>query len=160
MKKYTNKQRRFLKFFVTAYHITRNAKKSKEIACELTGYSEKLGKRYCAEFAKNNHKWTDLKEGGDLGYVYLIKEKGTLNHKIGCTKSIESRFRTLQIGNPRELEIKISCFTYFYRQLERVLHHLFAEQKIRSEWFVLLFSDFKMLKERTDSMPITYERNS
>lgn len=53
--------------------------------------------------------------------------------KIGVTKSIESRLRDIQCGNPRDLEVKALVKGSF--NLERKLHKYFKKSRIRGEWY-------------------------
>lgn len=149
MSKYTKRERTFLKFFTIAYYINKSATKAIKISCDLSGTSEKLGELYLNKFRANGHAWRDLIENGDLGHLYLIKAGETDSYKIGITKnSLDGRLKMLQIGNPFVLELKRDTHTYFYKQLEKVLHFILSDLNIRSEWFELDPATFKILDSR------------
>lgn len=76
------------------------------------------------------------------GYIYLIREVGTSNYKIGYTSNfdIQKRVSSLQTGNSRELLIH-AYFACSSSSTESVLHRIFSNCRIQGEWFVLSEKD-------------------
>jgi hypothetical protein len=76
------------------------------------------------------------------GYIYLIRQKNTSYYKIGFTQDerIESRLTNLQVGNPFELEI-IGSFYTFSQMTEQKLNQFFSEKYVHGEWFNLTNED-------------------
>lgn len=72
-----------------------------------------------------------------MGYVYLIKDSGNDTFKIGRTKDINKRLKTLQTGNSTELEIIFNYKTEYASRLESMLHKRFAHYRVNNEWFKL-----------------------
>ena len=66
--------------------------------------------------------------------IYFIEAVGTGLIKIGKTKNVAARLRSLQTSNPHRLQVikTISSDTLS----EQELHRLFANQRMRGEWFV------------------------
>lgn len=55
--------------------------------------------------------------------------------KIGVTNDIEQRIRTLQTGNPLPIILEhIETKNHPYK-IESYLHRIFAQYRIRGEWF-------------------------
>ncbi len=71
------------------------------------------------------------------GYIYLIREVGTSNYKIGYTNvDVQKRRSSLQTGNSTELEV-FGHFPCASASTERVLHNLFSDCRLQGEWFLL-----------------------
>jgi hypothetical protein len=80
------------------------------------------------------------------GYVYLMRNADGL-HKIGHAKNPDSRRSALQkyYGFPITL---IHCaFTWDSHPAERLLHEVFASQRIYDEWFDLTPDDVAWICE-------------
>ena len=78
-------------------------------------------------------------------YVVYLISNGT-HYKIGKTKNIESRLKSLQTSSPSKLEL-ISVFETGSKNrmdiLERELHEHFSDNRLSGEWF-----DIKITKEQ------------
>ena len=71
-----------------------------------------------------------------MDVVYFIHEENDFEYfKIGVTRDINDRIRTLQCGNRRKLLIyeTISCSSKF--NLENLLHKHLSEFRVSGEWF-------------------------
>jgi hypothetical protein len=85
--------------------------------------------------------------------IYFITEEGNLDYiKIGFTDNEDVRLRiaTLQTGNPRKL-ILVKAIEGTYEH-EQALHLLFANDKIRGEWFIYS-EDIKRYLATTPDLP-------
>jgi hypothetical protein len=72
------------------------------------------------------------------GHVYLIRVVDTNMVKIGYTTNpVRHRMSQLQVGNPNALEILALVETPRYKEIERELHQLLANRRVRGEWFNL-----------------------
>ncbi|MFD8497295.1 GIY-YIG nuclease family protein [Amycolatopsis sp. NPDC059657] len=67
------------------------------------------------------------------GVVYVIAQVGTSRVKIGYTRNIASRLKTLQTSNPYKLEVLWQ--TSGDMRLEEALHRRFAKHRSQGEWF-------------------------
>ena len=69
-------------------------------------------------------------------FVYVARERESGRYKIGISKDPIARVVQLNIGNPEELDL-----VHYYKatesgyQSETLAHALYAEYRIRSEWF-------------------------
>ena len=85
-------------------------------------------------------KMSDL----DVGCVYIIKEEGTNFYKIGKTnKDVKKRLQSIQTGNASKLQIVHEINTTMADELEKRLHHQFANKRILGEWFELSSHDLR-----------------
>ncbi|CCH54507.1 hypothetical protein BN8_03684 [Fibrisoma limi BUZ 3] len=75
--------------------------------------------------------------------VYLMHNKRTGNYKIGRSKSLKLREKTLQDEQP---EIELVCAFDGKIKDEKHLHNLFADKRLRGEWFALAESDVAQFK--------------
>lgn len=66
--------------------------------------------------------------------VYFIRARGTGDIKIGKTKNIGSRIKTLRTGASRGLEL-VACYAADISH-EKELHVDFAPHRLNGEWFV------------------------
>lgn len=71
-----------------------------------------------------------------VGYIYLMKSENGL-YKIGRALNIENRLKGLN----REIPIKVEIIHYYraddYTGEEIRLHKLYADQRVKYEWFAL-----------------------
>ena len=65
--------------------------------------------------------------------VYFIQEGDTGPIKIGVAKNVKIRMNTLQVGNPRTLQVIATMPAKV--GTERVLHCRFRQYRIGGEWF-------------------------
>ena len=70
------------------------------------------------------------------GYIYILSDEHD-RIKIGVTKNmLEQRVNDLQTGNADELTVSyLSNPVYEYEKIEAAAHQLFANDRIRGEWF-------------------------
>lgn len=83
------------------------------------------------------------KRSTQFTYIYLLKDYKSNYCKIG--RSIQPKFRekTLKAENPDCRILFISPLTNL--KIEKKLHSLFKEKRIRGEWFNLNNNDVKMI---------------
>ncbi len=78
-------------------------------------------------------------------FIYLIGASNGLV-KIGKTTDTGSRIAILNTGSPVELTI-IACFkTTLADEVEERLHSVYAEKRIKGEWFALTPEDIETIK--------------
>ena len=65
--------------------------------------------------------------------IYFIRTDGFA--KIGCTRNIKSRLSELQVSNPHDLNV-MGLFHGGFKK-EEELHKLFADDRVRGEWYYL-----------------------
>ena len=75
-----------------------------------------------------------------FGYVYLVKS-ATGYFKIGSSQSVQNRIRQLQSGNPEPLTLIHQFASANAQQQELELHSVFANKRVRNEWFALTDAD-------------------
>lgn len=68
-------------------------------------------------------------------YCYFIQEGINGNIKIGVTKSIKSRLRTLQTANSEKL--RLLGYIFGNKEKESELHRLFIEYRVQGEFFTV-----------------------
>lgn len=85
----------------------------------------------------------ELKEGEK--YIYLMLNKRNNHFKIGSSKNLYHREKTLQAEEP---EIELIAFWHCPVSIERALHKRYDEKRKRGEWFDLTLKDLHALKEQ------------
>jgi Meiotically Up-regulated Gene 113 (MUG113) protein len=76
------------------------------------------------------------------GVVYIMQSPALGLYKIGRTKNLDQRFKSLRTGNP---DIKlIGCFDGG-NKLEKELHDMLSEQRVAGEWFRLSATQVDLL---------------
>ena len=78
-------------------------------------------------------------------FVYLIQAIGTGFYKIGFTKDVGERLKSLQTGSPHLLRLISSCKSANASLLERDLHKLMEPYRQTHEWFELPIEEVKRL---------------
>lgn len=72
-----------------------------------------------------------------MGWVYFLKADNGLT-KIGCTKSLNQRIKSLGILLPYKLELLVAVETENHQRLEKKVHEdLCSEWHVRGEWYRL-----------------------
>jgi len=88
------------------------------------------------------NKYHSRKQG--LGDIYVIKV-GEF-YKIGSTRDLYGRFKTIQVCNPTECTLIHSFKTNDMKLTEKLFHSLFAHNVARGEWFTLSDKDIAYIK--------------
>lgn len=73
-------------------------------------------------------------------YIYVARAGDSNAYKIGWATSPRQRFSNLQVGNHTPIDV-LSVFPVSGRHVERKIHDIFANQRIRGEWFSLTTTD-------------------
>jgi hypothetical protein len=98
-----------------------------------------------------------------MGFVYLIEDKVNNIYKIGTTKNLNKRIKSLQTGNPNELYIKFSFETKYPFRLESLLHRKFKQYHYLNEWYQLptnIVEDIENIFTNTNDMIYIMESNT
>ena len=108
-------------------------------------YSQKIKDRRLSRSKKTNHKI------GRVGRLYIIAEKDNKNnpYKIGITVSsnVYVRLSALQTSHWVDLEIYYtSPLLGGVDKVERFIHNLYSDKRVRGEWFNLDQSDIEDIK--------------
>ena len=70
------------------------------------------------------------------GYVYIVQAGGHRRPvKVGHAKSVRGRLRDLQISNHAELVLLMAIECNNAPRLERDIHAVLADSRLRGEWF-------------------------
>ncbi|SFQ30848.1 GIY-YIG nuclease family protein [Parafilimonas terrae] len=93
------------------------------------------------DFFDNNYNYDKPK---DENVVYLLLDLNTSHIKIGRSKTIMHREKTLQSQSPK---IETIAFWKAPKATETFLHKTFVAKRLRGEWFKLNFSDLNHIKE-------------
>lgn len=72
------------------------------------------------------------------GYIYLMRCKDTDRYKIGRTNNLKVRIKQLNPPqSPYQIEMVCSSYVPDSYLLEKTLHYLYMENRVRGEWFEL-----------------------
>jgi hypothetical protein len=78
--------------------------------------------------------------------VYVIKVQNSKKYKIGITINIKKRLKPFSTGNPFNLKLLYFIETLHYKSLEKHLHNVFKEYRIKGEWFNFDDSDLQEIE--------------
>jgi Meiotically up-regulated gene 113 len=70
-----------------------------------------------------------------VGYVYFIKAVETGLTKIGFTLDLKTRYRDLRRSTANSCTLLLETWVESDQSLEEELHHRFAAQRVKGEWF-------------------------
>lgn len=100
------------------------------------------------------------KETPSIGFVYLVQADGE-HYKIGSTKNLNSRMKSLQTSSPNDIELIYSTKAEDYVELEFNIHAELTKlgKSIRGEWFELDDNDVKYVKQIFDTYNINKGRD-
>jgi len=108
-------------------------------------YSQKIKDRRLSRSKKTNHR------EGKVGTLYIIAEKNNKNnpYKIGITvgSKVFVRLTALQTSHWVDLEIYYtSPLLGGVDKVERFIHNLYSDKRVRGEWFNIDHSDIENIK--------------
>lgn len=84
-----------------------------------------------------------------MKYLYLFRQIGTDDYKIGVSKHPEKRIMELNIGNPQKMELIFKYPTEIPYKLETALHKYFKLKRYEnSEWFNFSSEDIEDFKNK------------
>ena len=86
------------------------------------------------------------------GFVYVIYIDDSAEEryfKIGMASSFNIRFGSHQCVSPFDICVACVYFVPNMRVEERILHTMFAEKKVRGEWFKLDTNDLRVIASRS-----------
>jgi hypothetical protein len=90
----------------------------------------------------------DLEEINITRYVYIMQDLSTNFYKVGVSKNLNYREKTLQSQKPTILYLFSKSFKNKEKayEFELHLHKLYASKRVRGEWFDFSSSDLNNLK--------------
>lgn len=104
-------------------------------------HRNKQKREMCQECRRNSFEEILKTTHGHISYVYLITDKSRNMVKIGTSNNPDQRLSRLQTGNGGQLVL--SGLILGGRKLEREIHKMFNEKRIKNEWF----SDCEEIRE-------------
>jgi hypothetical protein len=85
-----------------------------------------------------------------MKFLYLFRQIGTDDYKIGISKHPEKRILELNTGNPQKMELIYKLETKVPYKLESSLHKFFISKRYeKSEWFLFNNEDLDVFKKQT-----------
>lgn len=78
--------------------------------------------------------------------IYILESNGF--YKIGVSADIDARIKNLQIGNPHIISHVFSRMVPEAYEVEQELHDMFAEYRIKGEWFKFDTKTLEILKDQ------------
>lgn len=72
-----------------------------------------------------------------MSFIYLIKmySDGEIYYKIGVTKDLEKRLKTLSTASPNHIEIVNYYKSKYSFKIEKMFHRNLNELNVNREWF-------------------------
>ena len=98
-----------------------------------------------------------------MKYLYLFRQTGTNDYKIGVSKHPDKRILELNVGNPQKMELIFQFETSVPYKLEKALHKFFSSMRYEnSEWFLFNELDLENFKEKCFALDqkITYLKDN
>ncbi|MFW6242790.1 MAG: GIY-YIG nuclease family protein [bacterium] len=90
-------------------------------------------------------------------FIYLIQCLESGDYKIGKTKNIKRRLKSLQTGNSGELKVIDYFETKYPNKLEKFLHNRFSYGKKIGEWFSFSFREVSDFHNECERMEKNYD---
>ena len=81
------------------------------------------------------------------GYVYVLSDRENGTYKIGRTKNLEQRVRSIRTGNPNRIDLVAYAMCEDTVQAEKRVHNLYTYRRRKGkEWFDLTDQEVEELK--------------
>jgi hypothetical protein len=81
------------------------------------------------------------------GDIYIIKDNGTGYYKIGMSRNVNQRIKSLNTSTPRGIETVLIFDSSDCVLDENNIHNMFSDKRISGEWFELDDKDIEKIKE-------------
>jgi hypothetical protein len=93
----------------------------------------------------------NINYGNVPGFVYVIfvYTGSEFFYKIGQASNVDARLKSHQTSSPFEVRIALAYFVDNMRREESTLHAMFADKRIRGEWFQLEREDLELIAKRS-----------
>lgn len=91
----------------------------------------------------------EFDRSGFVYVVYLDDSADQRFYKIGMASSFPARLGAHQCASPFDICVACAYFVGNMRQEERALHHIYAGQRVRGEWFRLSSDDLRAIAIRS-----------
>lgn len=116
---------------------TETKEKYISISSVKAAYQQSLDNLYKISKEKNyvNTFINDAYKQLDVGFIYFLQNSVTGDIKIGKTKKLEERLKTLQGSNSKKLVLKYLLATVRVSYIERYFHDIFKDYRLEGEWF-------------------------
>ncbi len=88
----------------------------------------------------------NMKKKHGPGYLYLIHAVGTDLYKIGLATNVARRFLAISYAVPFDIDLLHIIPTDRQLDGEQFLHQVFAEKRVRGEWFRLTQRDVAAIR--------------
>jgi prolyl oligopeptidase PreP (S9A serine peptidase family) len=83
-----------------------------------------------------------------MGYIYIVKQKEADLYKIGSTKNLNQRTRTIFNMNGGGVDIVCLLESDLHKEDEKQLHRWFRRKRKNGEWFELDEKCFDLIQEK------------
>lgn len=87
-------------------------------------------------------------KAGFLYVIYIDDSASERFYKIGMSETFSARFTAHQCASPFDICVACAYFVPDMRAEERGLHVLFADKRVRGEWFRLTVEDVRLIAAR------------
>lgn len=111
---------------------------------ERRSYYEQFQSWYQQQLGADHYSNYDRSVKGKRLFVYLMKDERSGFYKIGYSRDPKHRERTLQAEAPL---VELLHAWEGTIDDEQQLHHMFASQRIRGEWFDLAPQDIQLIQQ-------------
>lgn len=91
-------------------------------------------------------------EFGRAGFLYVVFLSDSAKerfYKIGMASAFTPRFQAHQCASPFKIHVACAYYVADMRAEERALHAVFANKRVRGEWFALSEDDVRTISKRS-----------
>ena len=126
--------------------VTGTEKMDLEIAEQLTNF---FGCRIkdILDISSEKHDYSKHINTGEQGIIYFLKADNNLT-KIGWTTNLKKRKETLDYTEKVKTELIYFIPTQDCRGLEKLIHTIFADKRVKGEWFDIKDEDINIFKPK------------
>ncbi len=108
----------------------------------LKSRAKEIKEKQTAEFLNEQIFQTNKETSG---YIYLLKSRNL--YKIGKAKQLRNRMKAYRTENPFGIKVILQKKVKDSGSIERQLHNLVSNKRIRGEWFRLAKRDIEIIKD-------------
>lgn len=128
-------------------HGITHAYVKKRAKCD--GWERDLTAKIKAKAKLQKDEVDPLDKSGFVYVIYIDDSAENRYFKIGMASSFNIRFGSHQCASPFDICVACVYFVPNMRVEERILHTMFAEKKVRGEWFKLDTNDLRVIASRS-----------
>lgn len=112
-------------------------------------FERELSDREEMQSRRAAREYQTVARGKGRGYVYVLKSEDG-HYKIGRTANLDTRIKSISTSSPQRIQLTHAFKAINPAAQESALHAMYADKRVRGEWFALTSDDVVAIRKLGD----------